>query len=152
MVRKLPAYARLVWALLRDTRVPPQPKLILAAIVGYLILPFDVIPDFLPILGQLDDLAVVLLGLEMFIRSVPRDLVDEHLGRIARDEDDLRGDLESVQRLLGDRFTKIRANLDQILERQRGRFRDADEAGKALARWQERRREPGDRGRKGGVG
>src|SRR3982074_1924009 len=71
LIRRLPTYIRLVWALLRDGRVPGQQKLILAGIGAYLVLPIDLIPDFVPILGQLDDLAVVLLGLDLFIRSAP---------------------------------------------------------------------------------
>src|SRR5437660_11301712 len=84
LIRRLPTYIRLVWALLRDSRIPAGQKLILAGIVGYLILPIDLIPDFVPILGQLDDIAVVLLGLDLFIRSAPQAVLDEHLRRIAQ--------------------------------------------------------------------
>ncbi len=110
-LRSLPTYARLVWALLRDPRVPAQQKLILAGIVGYLVLPLDLIPDFIPVIGQLDDLAVVLLGIDLFLKVAPRAVVAEHMARIARDEDDLRHDLAQVEDLLGDRFTDIRATL-----------------------------------------
>jgi uncharacterized membrane protein YkvA (DUF1232 family) len=138
MVRKLPTYARLVWGLARDPRVPAAPKLLLAGIAGYLLMPLDIIPDFLPVLGQLDDVAVVLLGLELFIRAAPQNVVDEHLGRIAKGHDDLAHDTAQVQALLGDRFDAIRANLDRILDRQRRRFRTADEAADALEAGQDR--------------
>ena len=98
LARRAPTYARLVWALLRDRRVPLQQKLILVAVAGYLVFPIDLIPDFIPVLGQLDDLAVVLLGLDFFIRSAPPDIVDEHLAKIAQDQDELRRDIVRAQR------------------------------------------------------
>ena len=148
--RKLPLYGRLLWGLLRDGRVSPQQKLILVGIVGYLLVPFDLIPDFIPVVGQLDDLAVVLLGLDLFIRTAPADVVNEHLARISRDEDDLRRDTEQVAQLLGDQFARIRANLEQILGRQRSRFSDAHQAGNALAKWQEQQANDRPHGTRGG--
>src|SRR5438034_2018059 len=100
LIRRLPTYIRLVWALLRDSRVPGQQKLILAGIGAYLVLPLDLIPDFVPVLGQLDDLAVVLLGLDLFIRSAPADIVEEHLAKISQDKDQLRRDIATAERLL----------------------------------------------------
>ena len=138
-VRKLPTYARLVWGLSRDGRVPAPQKLLLAGISGYLLVPLDVIPDFIPLLGQLDDVAVLLLGLDLFIRSAPEEVVSEHLGRIEKGRDDLTRDMAQVQTLLGDRFIAIRGSLDRILERQRRRFGTAEEeAAGALGRWQDR--------------
>jgi uncharacterized membrane protein YkvA (DUF1232 family) len=119
LIRRLPTYIRLAWALLRDPRVPGGQKLILAGIVGYLILPIDLIPDFVPVLGQLDDIAVVLLGLDLFIRSAPQEIVDEHLSRIAQDKDQLSRDIASAERLLGDRFTTVRGTLERIRQRDR---------------------------------
>ncbi len=135
-VRKLPAYARLVWGLARDERVGGAQKLILVGIIGYLLMPIDVIPDFLPILGQLDDVAVVLLGLDLFIKAAPQDVVDEHLGRIAKGRDDLAKDMDQVQALLGDRFTGLRDDIGRIVEKQRARYRTVDDAVGALERWQ----------------
>ena len=119
LIRRLPTYIRLAWALLRDPRVPGGQKLILAGIVGYLILPIDLIPDFVPVLGQLDDIAVVLLGLDLFIRSAPQEIVDEHLSRIAQDKDQLSRDIASAERLLGDRFTTVRGTLERVRQRDR---------------------------------
>lgn len=135
-VRKLPAYARLVWGLARDPRVPNTQKLILVGIVGYLLMPIDVLPDFIPILGQLDDVAIVLLGLDLFIKAAPQDVVDEHLARVSKGRDDLATDLEQVQGLLGDTFTRLRDELGKILEKQRTRYKSVDEAVGALERWQ----------------
>jgi uncharacterized membrane protein YkvA (DUF1232 family) len=70
--------ARLVGRLLRDQRVPLTAKLVIPATIAYLISPVDVLPDIFPLLGQLDDIGIVLLGLAAFVRMCPRDLVAEH--------------------------------------------------------------------------
>ena len=114
LIRRLPTYSRLVWALLRDGRVPAQQKLIVAGIGAYLVLPIDLIPDFVPVLGQLDDLAVVLLGLDLFIRSAPPDIVEEHLAKISEDQDQLRRDIATAERLLEDRFGNVRDTVEKL--------------------------------------
>lgn len=118
-LRKMPAYARLIWALARDPRVPTHQKLVLAAVAGYLVFPIDIIPDFIPVLGQLDDLGVLIFGLDFFIRNAPREVVEEHMGRIARNDDDLKHDLERAQGVLTHRASDLRATLDRILSRDR---------------------------------
>ena len=120
MMRKMPAYARLIWALARDPRVPTQQKLVLGAIAGYIALPFDIIPDFIPVLGQLDDIGVLIFGLDFFIRNAPKAVVEEHMSRIARNDDELKHDLERAQEMLSGRASELRATLDRILSRDRG--------------------------------
>jgi uncharacterized membrane protein YkvA (DUF1232 family) len=114
LIRRLPMYIRLVWALVRDGRVPARQKLILVGIGAYVVLPIDLIPDFVPVLGQLDDLAVVLLGLDLFIRSAPADIVEEHLAKISQDRDQLRRDIATAERLLGDRLDDVRDTLEKF--------------------------------------
>ena len=67
----------LVTRLVRDPRVPRRRKLLLLVLVGYLALPFDLVPDFIPVAGQLDDVIIVALVLRSFVRSGDRDLVRE---------------------------------------------------------------------------
>ena len=64
--------------LLADKRVTRRRKILLAALIGYLALPFDLIPDFIPIAGQLDDVLVVAFVLRHFLRSGGEPLVREH--------------------------------------------------------------------------
>ncbi|MBI2908695.1 MAG: DUF1232 domain-containing protein [Chloroflexi bacterium] len=76
--------ARLAWRLMRDDRVPGIVKIIPPLALVYLVLPFDLMPDFVPLLGQVDDLAIVLLGLRLFIYLCPKQVKQEHLAGFGR--------------------------------------------------------------------
>lgn len=72
--------ARLVWRLLQDSRISSWVKLIPVAGLVYLVSPVDLFPDMIvPGLSQLDDLAVILLSLKMFVDFCPPGIVREHL-------------------------------------------------------------------------
>jgi len=64
--------------LLADQRVPRSRKLALLLALGYLALPIDLIPDFIPIAGQLDDAIIVVLVLRFVLRGGSPELLDEH--------------------------------------------------------------------------
>jgi len=64
--------------LLRDPRVPRGRKMLFVALGGYLALPFDFVPDFIPVAGQLDDVIIVALVLRSFLRSGGEPLVREY--------------------------------------------------------------------------
>ena len=70
---------RLAWKLLFDPRVPLWLKTIVPASLIYLISPIDLIPDVALGLGQLDDLAVLIIGVKLFIELCPPAIVREHL-------------------------------------------------------------------------
>lgn len=63
--------------LVRDDRLPRRHKLLVAALIPYLAMPFDLIPDFVPLAGQLDDAVVVALVLRRVTRKNP-ELIKEH--------------------------------------------------------------------------
>ena len=67
----------LVTRLARDPRVPRRRKLVLLGLVGYLALPFDLIPDFITVAGQLDDAIIVALVLRHLVRSGSEPLIRE---------------------------------------------------------------------------
>jgi uncharacterized membrane protein YkvA (DUF1232 family) len=64
--------------LVRDPRVPKSRKLLLVALIGYLAMPFDLVPDFIPVAGQLDDAIIVALVLRTLVRTGGPELVREH--------------------------------------------------------------------------
>ena len=69
---------RLAWYLIKDNKVPFSAKLVPIMILLYIISPIDILPDALPIIGQLDDLALILLGLELFINISPQIIVQNY--------------------------------------------------------------------------
>jgi uncharacterized membrane protein YkvA (DUF1232 family) len=85
--------AKLVVQLMTDRNVPIYLKLLPVAAVGYLIFPFDFLPDVIPGLGQLDDITILLIGAKVFIELAPDDIVSKYLGRLTNpDEFDESGD------------------------------------------------------------
>jgi uncharacterized membrane protein YkvA (DUF1232 family) len=94
-----PMYASLIWALVRDSRVPASHKAILAVAGGYLVVGHDLIPDDIPIVGRLDDLAVVVLAVEVFLDGVPQDVLEEKLEALGIDREAFKSDMEQVRRL-----------------------------------------------------
>jgi uncharacterized membrane protein YkvA (DUF1232 family) len=79
----LPNFLKLFSRLVRDPRVALGSKMVPLGILAYLILPTDFLPDVLPGFGQIDDFAVILLGLRLFIRLCPPEVVQEHVKAIA---------------------------------------------------------------------
>jgi uncharacterized membrane protein YkvA (DUF1232 family) len=73
----LPDCIVLVTRLARDPRVPSRRKLLLIGLVGYLALPFDLVPDFIPVAGQLDDAIIVALVLRHFVRAGGESMIRE---------------------------------------------------------------------------
>jgi uncharacterized membrane protein YkvA (DUF1232 family) len=69
---------RLTWRLLRDQQVPFAAKLVPLGVAAYILSPIDLVPDVILGLGQLDDLAILLLGVQVFIAVVPRAIVQRH--------------------------------------------------------------------------
>src|SRR5207237_61990 len=78
VARLLPDCAVLISRLLRDPRVPRRKKVALWALVAYLALPFDLVPDFIPVAGQLDDAILVALVLRWLTRGGGAAVVREH--------------------------------------------------------------------------
>jgi uncharacterized membrane protein YkvA (DUF1232 family) len=66
-----------LWLAARDPRVPLRAKIVAGAVAAYALSPVDLIPDFIPVLGYLDDLLLVPLGILLAIRLVPAELMAE---------------------------------------------------------------------------
>lgn len=74
----LPRLGKLLWRLARDPRVPARSKAMLFMLAGYLASPVDLIPDFIPGAGQLDDIIIVAIALDQMLNRVPEEIVREH--------------------------------------------------------------------------
>lgn len=73
----MPDCAVLLRRLLRDPRVPRRAKGVLALALAHTLLPFDLVPDFIPVAGQLDDVLVVAAALAFVVRRAGREVVVE---------------------------------------------------------------------------
>jgi uncharacterized membrane protein YkvA (DUF1232 family) len=96
---RVPMYARLIWTLALDERVPASRKAILVGAAGYVFVGRDVIRDRIPVLGGIDDLAVVVLAVEVFFDGIPDALLEEKLDELGMDQDLFRRDIDQVRRL-----------------------------------------------------
>jgi uncharacterized membrane protein YkvA (DUF1232 family) len=85
MAGRLKSWARLVkrdvhalYLAARDPRVPWYAKALAAVVAGYALSPIDLIPDFIPVLGYLDDVILVPLGILLVVRLIPPEIMAEH--------------------------------------------------------------------------
>lgn len=74
----VPDCARLFKRLIADPRIPRRRKLPLVLLAGYLVSPIDLVPDFIPVAGQLDDAILVAVVLRSLVRSSGPELIREH--------------------------------------------------------------------------
>jgi uncharacterized membrane protein YkvA (DUF1232 family) len=100
-IGRLPRYLALARALARDPELPRWRKAALGAGVVYLASPIDLVPGVIPVAGQLDDLAVVLLGLRTALRGCSPDAAAAHLAAAGLADDDIGRDLKIVRGAAG---------------------------------------------------
>lgn len=77
MLRRLQQEVKFYAAVYRDKRTPFRARFLLGLALGYLASPIDLIPDFIPVLGQLDDIVIVPALLWLARRCVPKDVLEE---------------------------------------------------------------------------
>jgi uncharacterized membrane protein YkvA (DUF1232 family) len=80
--RSLWQQARLVMRLMSDSDVPIWLKAMPVAAMAYVLMPFDFAPDVIPVLGQMDDLGIFVVGMKMFVDLAPITAVNKHLSAI----------------------------------------------------------------------
>ena len=88
---------KLGWLLLREPRIPTSGKVALAGALGYAISPLDPLPGLIPIIGQLDDLAILLLGLRSTLAGAPPEVAGAHLATTGLSFETLDRDLTTVR-------------------------------------------------------
>ena len=91
MLRRAKHWARIikrdaiaVWIASRDPRVPWYAKVVAAAVAAYALSPIDLIPDFVPVLGYLDDLLILPVGIMLAVHLIPDGLMEEFRAEAAR--------------------------------------------------------------------
>ena len=96
---RVPTYARLVFELAMDDRMPANRKALLGGALGYIVLGRDLIPDSVPLIGGLDDLVIVALAVDVFLDGVPEPLLNEKLGQLRIDRRAFDEDVAQIRRL-----------------------------------------------------
>ena len=76
-VRKIKRELKVYKLVLKDSRTPKLAKFLLGLAVGYALLPFDVIPDFIPVIGFLDDIIIVPALVIVALKLVPKEVVED---------------------------------------------------------------------------
>jgi uncharacterized membrane protein YkvA (DUF1232 family) len=100
LASRAPDDGRLLFALVRDPRVPAARKAALAGAAAYVASPIDLVPEWVPLLGAVDDVVVVVLALELFFAGLPGELIDEKLVDLGLDSAAFHQDRATVRRFI----------------------------------------------------
>jgi uncharacterized membrane protein YkvA (DUF1232 family) len=131
---RVPMYARLIWALAVDARVSASRKAILVGAAGYVMIGRDLIPDDIPVLGRIDDLAVVVLAVELFLDGIPDDILEEKIDELDIDREAFRRDMDQVRRLTPAPVRKVIRRLPDVLD-EAGRLVNQARIGPRVRSW-----------------
>ena len=77
-VAELPRFLRLLWGLISDSRVAMFDKMLVAGAIAYIVMPLDIIPDFVPFLGEVDDVYLLLLAVRRLMENAGRSVLLSH--------------------------------------------------------------------------
>jgi len=80
--KKLKTEIKVYQLVLKDSRTPRLAKFILGLAVGYLLLPFDIIPDFIPVIGHLDDAIIIPALVIIALKIIPKEIIEDCRNRI----------------------------------------------------------------------
>ncbi len=97
MLTRLPVYVRLAADMARDPEVPASAKASLVAAGAYAVWPFDLVPGFIPVAGQMDDLAALLFAIKYAVRMTPKEIAVPHLERAGVTAVQIDDDLRSLR-------------------------------------------------------
>ena len=110
----VPRHGKLAYCLLRDKRVPPAPKAVLLGALGIIVSPLN-FPKFIPVLGELDMLALGILAVETFIAACPDEIRREHEAALKVKESvwdrDVRDTMSAARHGAGRLFNRVRSRV-----------------------------------------
>lgn len=115
----VPRHGKLAYCLLRDERIPTAPKAVLLAVLAVIVSPID-FPAWIPVLGELDMIALAILAVETFIEACPEDIRREH-------EEALQAKTSVWDRDVRDTVGAARHGLGRLINRVRSRVRQRDD-------------------------
>jgi uncharacterized membrane protein YkvA (DUF1232 family) len=107
-IRQLPHFVRLLFGLISDPRVAMVDKLLVFGAIAYIVTPIDLIPDFIPFIGEVDDVYLLVIALQRLISNAGRLVLLDHWGGEAADLADLnlRGALAAAAFFLPKRIRR----------------------------------------------
>jgi uncharacterized membrane protein YkvA (DUF1232 family) len=114
VVIEVPRHGKLAYCLLRDERVPRAPKAVLLAALAVIVSPID-LPAWVPLVGELDMLALAIIAVQTFIEACPEDIRREHMAALSAHS-------STFDRDFSDTLTALRAGAVNLIRRLRARF------------------------------
>jgi uncharacterized membrane protein YkvA (DUF1232 family) len=117
LASKAPLYARLLWSLASDPRVPNSRKALLGLAGAYIVSPLDLVPEWIPIIGAIDDVAVMVLAIDVFLEGLPSGLVAEKLVALGIPPDELESDLARVRRVVPGPVRALAARVPGLIDK-----------------------------------
>jgi uncharacterized membrane protein YkvA (DUF1232 family) len=114
---RAPMYARLLWALATDPRVPTARKALLGLAGAYIVSPIDLVPERIPFVGAIDDVAVMVLAIDVFLEGLPESLLQEKLEELGIPRAELESDLSRVRRVVPAPIRAVIARVPGFIER-----------------------------------
>ena len=113
---RAPMYARLLWALATDPRVPTARKALLGLAGAYIVSPIDLVPERIPLVGAIDDVAVMVLAIDVFLEGLPETLLAEKLVELGIPKSELEADLARVRRVVPRPVRMVIARIPGFIE------------------------------------
>ena len=96
----IPDVLRLLRSLIGDGSVPADVRIVLVGLIAWIVSPIDLIPERIPFVGALDDVAVMVLAIDVFLEGLPDNLLKEKLEELGIPQAELDSDLRRVRRMI----------------------------------------------------
>lgn len=113
---RAPTYARLLWVLAADPRVPTSRKALLGLAGAYIVSPIDLVPERLPVIGAIDDVAVMVVAVDIFLDGLPDYIINEKLADLGMSRAELDDDLARVRKLVPGPVRRVVARVPDALD------------------------------------